>query len=178
MNLTLSMKMANRKADALKSLIQKTELDTPSLNFTNLVMEEVEAQEPVINPMLKALLKRNGIEDPSIDFTHGIIAQIEAHNLRTAYKPIISQKVWRIIISMVVFLVFYLVFSEQASKPTDGLTPYLISIGNTLNTILTNVNSVPSLYLITFISISALLVMDYLLRTRFQSHETKSRASL
>jgi hypothetical protein len=178
MNLTLSMKMTNRKTDALKRLIRKTELDKPSLNFTNLVMEEVEAQEPIINPMLKALLKRNGIEDPSIDFTHSIIAQIEAHDLRTAYKPIISQKVWLIIISIVVFLVFYLGFSEQASKPTDGLTPYFIGIGNTLNTILTSVNSVPSLYLITFISMSALLVMDYLLRTIFKSHETKSRASL
>jgi hypothetical protein len=140
-------------------------------------MEEVEAQEPVINPVLKALLKRNGIEDPSIDFTHRIIAQIETRDFHTTYKPIISQKAWLIIISMVVFFVFYLGFSEQASKPTDGLTPYFIGIGNTLNTILTNVNSVPFLYLITFISISALLVMDYLFRAICQSHGTKSQAS-
>lgn len=173
MNLTLLIKMANKKSNDLKNLIQKTELDTPSLNFTDLVMKEVEVQEPIINPVLKTLLKRNGLENPSIDFTHSIITQIEAYDLHTTYKPIISQKVWLIIISAIVFFVSYFYFSEQASKSPSGLTPYFISIGNALNTILTSVNSVPSVYLITSISIGALLVMDYLLRTRLQSHDTK-----
>jgi hypothetical protein len=170
--------MANKETDVLKSLVQKTELDKPSFNFTDLVMKEVEAQEPVINPVLKALLKRNGIENPSIDFTHSIIARIEEGDLRATHKPIVSQKTWLIIISAIAFFVLYLGLSNQTPISPDGLTPYFISIGNALNAILTNVNSVPSLYLIIFISISVLLVMDYLLRTRFQSHETKSRASL
>lgn len=168
--------MARKKRDELKDLIQKVELDKPSLNFTDLVMEEVEVQEPIINPALKVLLKRNGIETLSIDFTHSIITQVEVHDFHTTYKPIITKKAWLVIISVVVFFVLYLGSSEQTLKSPDGLAKYFTSIGNKLNTILINVNSVPSLYLITFISVSALLVMDYLLRIPSQSHGTKPRA--
>jgi hypothetical protein len=173
------MKRGRKKRDELKSLIQKVEWDKPSLNFTELVMEEVEAQEPVINPDLKVLLKRNGIENLFPDFTHSIITQVEAHDFHTTYKPIITKKAWFIIISMILIFVLYLSFSEQTSKsPGGGLTPYFINTGNLLNIILTNVYYIPALYLVTFISISTLLIMDYLLRTKGQSHEAKSRASL
>jgi hypothetical protein len=173
------MKMARKKRDELKSLIQKVERDKPPLNFTDLVMEEVEAQESVINPDLKVLLKRNGIENLSPDFTHRIMTQVEARDFHTRDKPIITKKAWLIIISAILVFVLYLSFSEQTSKPPGGgLTPYFINIGNTLNIILTNVYSIPALYLVTFISISTLLIMDYLLRTKGQGHEAKSRASL
>jgi hypothetical protein len=158
--------MANRKADQLKKLIQKVELDTPSLNFTDLVMEEVAAQEPVVNPALKVLLKRNGMEHPSLDFTQGILTQLEARDLRKSHQPIIPQRAWLIINCVIVSLVVYLGFSEQSSNSTDGLTPYLISMGNLLNTVFTSIESLPSLYLITFISASALLVIDYLIKKR------------
>jgi hypothetical protein len=171
------MKMSRKKRDKLKSLIQKVELDEPSHDFTGLVMEEVKAQkEAVINPALKSLLKRNGIEIPSIDFTQSIMTLVEAHDFQPTDKPIISKKVWLIIIYVVVFFALHLGSSEQTLKSPYGLTTYFIRIGNKLNTVLTNVNSVPSLYLITFISLSALLVMDYLLRIRSQSHGTKPRA--
>jgi hypothetical protein len=169
--------MARNKRNELKSLIQKVELDKPSHDFTGLIMEEVKAQkEAVINPALKSLLKRNGIEMPSIDFTQNIMTLVEVHDFQPTYKPIISKKVWFIIISVVAFFVLHLSSSEQTLKSPYGLTTYFIRIGNKLNAILTNVNSVPSLYLITFISLSALLVMDYLLRIRSQSHGAKPRA--
>jgi hypothetical protein len=175
----LPMKAVNKKNDVLKSLIQKVELDKPTPNFTALVMEEVAAQnEIVINPALKSLLKRNGIEKPSVGFTHSIMSQVEGCDFKPAYKPIISKKAWRIIIAAAVFFFLCLGYSEHASTSPGGLTPYFINIGNTLNTIFTKVNSVPSLYLITFISLSALLVLDYLLRIRGQSHEKKSQTFL
>jgi hypothetical protein len=165
--------MGNKKRDPLKSLIRKVEPDTPSLNFTDLVMEEVQAQEPVINPALKALLKRNGIENPSSDLTHRILAHIEAQGVHTTYKPIITKKAWSIITAAVVLFVTFLGYSDQTSKSPEGLTPFFISIGHTLNAVVTNTNTTPSLYLLTFISIGVLLVMDYLL-TGARSHETKS----
>jgi hypothetical protein len=170
------MKMASEKRDELKSLIQKLELDKPSLNLTEFVMEEIEAQEPVINPALKSLLKRSGIENVPIDFTPSIMTLVEVHDFQPTYKPVISKKVWLIIISVAAFFVLHLGSSEQTLKSPSGLTTYFIRIGNKLNTILTNVNSVPSLYLVTFISLSALFVMDYLLKIRSQSHGTKPRA--
>ena len=165
------MKMANRERDELKSLIQKIELDKPPLNFTNLVMQEVEAQEPVINPALKVLLKRNGIENLSPDFTLGIISRVEAYDFHTTQKPIIARKVWLIIVSAIVVFILYLYFFEQTSKsPGGGLTPYFINIGDVLSTILTNVNSVPSLYLLVVVSMGTRLLMDYLLGTKGQRH--------
>lgn len=179
MNLILSTKMANKKRDPLKSLIRKVDLDKPSLNFTAMVMEEVMAQkEAVINPELKSLLKRNGLESASIDFTQTVMAQVRVSDFHTTNKSIITKKVWFIIIAALVFLVLYLGFSEQTPTPTVGLTPYFIDIGNTLSTILTNVNSMSSLYLVTVISLSGLLVTDYLLRIRSQGPKSKSQASL
>lgn len=164
--------MTNKKTAALKRLIQKAELEKPQYDFTNLIMEEIEAQEPVINPALKTLIKRNGIEKPSINLRYIILTQIEESVLHTKHKPIIPQKAWLIVISMIVFFVIYLGFSEQSLKSPEGLTLYFISIGNILSTIL-NVNSVPPLYLIIFISISVLLAMDYLLRIKWQNLREK-----
>jgi hypothetical protein len=165
--------MADKKRDSIKSLIQNVELDKPCHNFTDMVMEEVMTQnEPVISPVLKSLLKGHGIENASMDFTQSIMNQVEAHTYHTTYKPIIAKKVWLIIISTTSIFALYLGFYEQIPKSPGGLTPYFIHIGNTLSATMTKVNSVPSLYLITIISLSTLLVTDYLLRIGGQRHET------
>lgn len=178
MNLKLPMEMAIKKNDILKKLIQKVELDKPALYFTALVMEEVEAEvqnEVVINPALKSLVKRHGVEKPSTDFTHRIMTQVKGLDFKTTHRPIISKKAWRIIAAASVCFVVCLGVSEQASPSPQGLTPYFIDMGNTLNTIFAKVNAVPSLYLITFIAISVLLLMDYLLKIKGQTHERKSQ---
>ena len=178
MNLTSFNEMTNKKRDPLKSLIQKVELDKPSVNFTRVVMEEVRAQkEAVVNPALKSLLKRNGIEDLSIDFTQNVMAQVEKSDFHTSHQPIVPKKVWLIIISAIFCLGLYLGFAEQSSKSPDGLTRYFLDIGNAMTTLLTGVNFVPRVYLITIISLSGLLVTDYLLRNRSRNQETKSQAS-
>lgn len=171
--------MSNKKRDPLKSLIRKVEPDKPSLNFTSLVMQEVKAQkEAAINPVLKALLKRNGIEKPSKEFTQSVLAHVEARDFQTTDKSIISKKAWLIIISGIVFLVLYLGLSEQTPMSPGGLTLYFIDIGSALSTLLTSVNSISLLYPITVISLSGLLVADYVIRIGSQSQGKKSRASL
>ncbi len=162
--------MPNKKRAPLKSLIRKVELDKPSLNFTDLVMEEVMAQkEAVITPALKSLLKRNGIENASINFTQTVMVQVKVRDFHATHESIVPKKIRLIIISAMVLLVLYLGLSEQDPRSTDGLAKYFIDVGNALTTILTSVNSTPSLYLITIISLGGLLVTDYLLRTRRQS---------
>ena len=173
------MKMTNRKKDPLKSLIQKVEPDKASVNFTRAVMEEVKAQkEAVVNPALKSLLKRNGIEELAIDFTQNVMAQVGTRDFHTSRQAIISKKVWFIIISPILFLGLYLGFAEQSLKAPDGPTRYFIDIGNAVTTLLASVNFVPRVYLFTIISLSGLLVMDYVFRKRSQGQETKSQASM
>jgi hypothetical protein len=170
------MKMTDKKRDPLKSLIQKVELDKPSVNFTRVVMEEVKAQkEAVVNPALKSLLKRNGIDDLAIDFTQNVMAKVGMRDFHASRQPIISKKVWFIIISAILFLGLYLGFAEQSSNSPDGPIGYFIDIGNAVTTLLARVNFVPRVYLITVISLSSLLVADYVLRKK--SQEAKSQAS-
>jgi hypothetical protein len=166
--------MTNEKRDPLKSLIRKVELDKPSLRFTDLVMEEVKAQnEAVTNPALKPLLKRNGVENPSIAFTQKVMAQVEALDSQTTYKSVIPKKVWLAMTSGMVFFVLYLCFSEETLKTPLGLTRYFIHIGNALSAVLTSVNSIPPLYPVIVISVSGLLVTDYLLQIRSQGQNSE-----
>jgi len=172
------MKMTNKKRDPLKSLIQKVEPDKPSVNFTRVVTEEVKTQkEAVVNPALKSLLKRNGIENLPIDFTQNVMAQLGTRDFHTSRQPIVARKAWFIIISAIVLLGLYLGFAEQSSKSPDGVIRYFIDSGNAVTTLLTSVNFVPRVYLITIISLSGLLLTDYVLRKRSQGQDTKSQAS-
>lgn len=170
--------MANKKKDMLKKVIQKVDLDKPTLNFTASVMNEIKAEaedEVVVNPALNSLLKRNGIEKPSADFTRRIMAQVAALDLKTTSKPIIHKNSWYIITTSAVLFAFALSVPQQTSTAPQILTPYLINIGNTLNAIFTSVNAVPSLYLVTFMSTSMLLVIDYLIKIKDQHREKNRR---
>jgi hypothetical protein len=159
--------MKNRKSDLLKSLIKKTELDKPPLSFTILVMQEIEAsakEEPVTNPELRLLMKRHTMETPSVAFTNEIMAKIQNHDFKIPGEPILSKKGWNILVAAVVIIFTSLVFFEGTSTSADGLTPYLITIGQILNIIFRKVNAISPLYLITLISFGSLFVLDYFLR--------------
>ena len=169
--------MSNKKNDILKAIIQKVELDQPAPNFTEVVMNEVKAEahnEVVINRALKSLLIRTGIEIPQAGFTRNIMTQIKEHNINATIKPIISKNVWRLIGIAGVFFVGLLLFSEQTSTSPQGLTPYFMNVGKTLNTIFVHSRAVPPLYLITFISVSVLLLVDYILNTKINSEKNRT----
>ena len=158
--------MKNRKSDLLKSLIKKTDLDKPQMSFTILVMQEIAAsakEEAVINPELSLLMKRHAMETPSVGFTNEIMAKIQIHNTKTS-EPIFDKKGWNIILVSVAIIFTSLVFFEGTSTKADGLTPYLVTIGHTLNIIFRKVNALSPLYLITVISFGSLFVLDYFLR--------------
>ena len=171
--------MPNKKDDILKKLIQKIELDKPMSNFTSSVMKEIAAEvqnEAVVNSALKTLLKRHGIEKPSVDFTNRVLGQLEEGvNVKMTYRPIISRKAWRVIATVAAIFVMLIGFSEQASTSPQGLTSYFTFVGNTLNIIFLKINTVPSLYSTTFISVSVLLFMDYFIRIKSQGREKGSR---
>lgn len=165
--------MQSKERDLLKHIIHKCELDKPTANFTSVVMEEIVVEDVVtFNPVVRSLLKRYGIEEPSVDFTHRIVTQVYKHKSIASYKPLISFKMRCIIATSLTAFIISLNFSEHASASPTGLTLYLTRFGRMLNAIFMTVKSIPSLYLLTFISLSILLAMDYLLknkRTKTQS---------
>jgi hypothetical protein len=159
--------MERKKNDILKKLIQKFELDKPTVNFTESVMKEilVEAnQEVVINAKVKSLLKRNAIDKPPMDFTNGVMTQVKSLEARTKYKPVITQKAWRIIFTVFACLVLGVSISDSTATVPEGLTSYFVQFGDMLNTIFGDANG--SLYLTTIFSTGLLLLTDYVLKIK------------
>ena len=151
------------KTGRLKDLIQRAGLDKPASDFTSIVMKEIMTEEEAaINPALQSLLKRSGTETLPVDFTQRVIMQIEAYEFKTA-QPIISRKVWYISAVAVLLLVIYIGLSGQTSTDPGGLSTYVGIIGNSLASFFTTVSSIPTLYTILFISVGALVLLDYFL---------------
>lgn len=159
--------MTKNKDDILKKCIRSVEPDKPASNFTEMVMNEIQAEvqnEVVINPALKSLLQQIAVEIPSSDFTQTIMSQVEIIDRKQ--EPIIRKNAWYMIGTAVAVLIGLLGFSEQASKSPQILTLSVVGMGNELSTIFSGISTVPSVYLLTVISISVLLLIDYFLRER------------
>jgi hypothetical protein len=166
--------MKGKKADILKKLIHKTELDKAPDSFTAAVMEEIVSQNEVVaNPALQMLLKRNGVEKPSLNFTDDVMTQV-VKGASSSYEPIIRKKTWgRISVAIVIF-VLVLAFTGRNQTSPGGLSPYFINTGNAINKLFSTLESLPSLFMITLFSMGVLLVMDYVLRERGRTTATKS----
>jgi len=158
--------MATEKDDRLKQLIQTLESDKPAPDFTGRVMQEIRTeQEAVISPALKALLQGNAVEKPASDFTTVVMAQVEEMNQQLDEEPIISKRAWYAIAAFVVAVMVAIGFtSGSASPPPNSVTLSVGRIGNSLTTIFAQVKAIPSLFVITFIAISLLFLLDYLLK--------------
>jgi len=161
--------MTKNKDDILIKCIRSIEPDRPASNFTELVMDDIKAEilnEVVINPSLKSLLQQTGVEKPNANFTHRVMTQIEVIDHKNAYQPIISKKAWYQIAAAAAVLIVSLGFSGQASESPQIVTRYFIGVGNGVSSIFSGIYTVPSVYLLTVIAISVLLLIDYFVRDK------------
>jgi len=168
--------MAGKKDEILKRLLQTVEPEKTPPGFTAFVMKEVEAaarQEVVINPALKSLLKRSGLENPPADFTACVMTQVEGIKSRTVDEPIIGKRAWGIILLWISLIVF-LGLRDKTSIAKQDLDTYSLIMGHTLHTVFGAVQRIPSLYLIVLISLSGLLLMDYVVKRLAQNREKKN----
>jgi len=168
------MSKTNNVTETIKSQIQKIGLDKPSSDFTDVIMKEIAAgpeNEVSDNLLLKSLL-HHSLEKPPADFAQRIMSQVKAHDFKTEFKPVISGKTWGAIVLATTALSIWRLFSDQAASESPlGLTPFFVDLGDKLNNIFT---SVPSLYLITFFALSALLLTDHFLN-RYKNATNKSQ---
>ncbi len=161
----------NEKENRLKVLIQKSGINKPSPDFTATVMQEVMAkEEAAINPALKSLLKQNADLTISPEFTDQVMMKIEAHELKSA-QPIISKSAWYIAAAAMMILVLYIGLSEQSTKDSGNLTPYLNIMGQSVTSLFSAVSSISPLYGIVLISIGGLILLDYLLKVKAPDHK-------
>jgi hypothetical protein len=145
------------RKDNLKILLKKVELEQPSPDFTTEIMEELLVQQDhVLNAGLKSILQRSSEEFLPSNFTHVVMTEI--HREKIIVNPIISKKAWVIISCCFTAMLTLILFMENRNVLPGGATAYLMSLGTTLRILL---GSTSTLFLISFFSVSVLVLIDY-----------------
>jgi len=161
--------MENSKDDLFKKLIQEAGTESPSPGFTEFVMHGVQLEiqnEMVVNAELKSLLQQNAIEKPSADFMANVMSAVEVPAYKIVAEPIISKKTWYLVaaasIVLIMLLSFYYSFTREIPNTSSGIT----NSNSVLTMFSHNIIALPSIYSMSLIAISSLLLMDYFLRNR------------
>lgn len=163
--------MKRKKQEILKRLIRKADLGSPAVDFTSLVMEQVQEEsknELIIDPELKLLIQQNAIIKAPSDLTYSVMTQVKTLSICKSYEQvIIGKKAWLIIGAAFIMFITYVLLSDQYLTTSQTLTTDHINIGNELNAILNLIYSIPMIYIVVVVSFSVLLIFDYLLKAYF-----------
>jgi hypothetical protein len=157
--------MENTGEESFKKLIRKAELDTPSLRFTDTIMQQIEAeavQSMAFEPKLQTLLQRHALEAPSIDFTKTIMAKTVAP--KAVYAPIIPQKAWYCVAAAAAFLIGLMAYFWKIPNPSVAQTPQSPTMIQNLTEFSRALTSIPTTYALGLFAICTLLMFDYFLR--------------
>ena len=153
----------NRKDEkSFKILLRKTGLKSPSPDFTEKTMQKIDAeaaQSVAFEPQLTTLLRRHALKTPPADFTQQIMSR--ALPPKTTYAPLISPMVWYLVAAAIGLLIGAGWLFPGQTIPTGSP---LIGVYKSLGGLSHLVRAVPSSYVLGLSAISALLVVDYLLR--------------
>lgn len=159
------------RKDNLKILLKKVELEQPSPDFTTEIMEELKLQQDhVLKSELKSVLQRNSEEFLPSNFTH--VVMTEVHCEKIIVKPIISKKAWVIISGCFTAMFTLLLSMENRNVLPGGVTAYFVSLGTTLRMLL---GSTSTLFLISFFSVSVLVMIDYFFQS-IQKTQSKNNS--
>ena len=164
--------MTDKEKHKTKKLLQNIDLDTPSINFTDKVMEKVNIipDDMILrDEVLSSLLKKNSLEIPSSDFSIKIMTKVNTYSV-TDYKPIISKKGWNIIFLLFTSFVIYALLFNPTTTQNNSYTSKFLTFFNDLitnfgNSLSQNIQ-VPSILIVSILCLSVLLLLDTLLRTK------------
>ena len=164
--------MTDKEKYNTKKLIQNIDLDSPSLNFTEKVMAKVNIipdDAMLKDEVLTSLLKKNNLESPKADFSSKIMEKL-AVSSNVNYKPIISKKSWNAIFLIFTGLIVYLLFFQSNNTSKNS---YVAEISNFFNKLTTDLGyslahkiQVPSLLIVSILSLTILLILDGALRSK------------
>jgi len=78
----------------------------------------MKAEDKHIDDFVNKLMKETTLESPSLDFTDQIMMQVEAFKERkiTAYKPLISKRIWAVIGLAILSTSIYLFFNTPSNE--------------------------------------------------------------
>jgi len=162
--------MSNKEKYNTKKLIQNIDLDSPSSNFTEKVMANVNIIPDDVmlkDESLTSLLKKNNLESPKVDFSYKIMEKLTANN---NYKPIISKKSWNVIFLIFIGSIVYLLFFQPNNLSKNS---YVAEFSNFFSKLISDLSyslahkiQVPSLLIVSILSLAILLILDATLRSK------------
>lgn len=148
-----------KKDDKFKQLLKQAGTDKPAENFTESVMNIIEA-DTLRETALQSLLKQHPAEGPSFDFTASVMRQVSAQRKPLVIQPIITKKAWFAIAS--VFVLFVLIAFVTSSKPATANV-----VGDSRITSLVNqLQVIPGTAVLGLVAMAVLLLGDYLIGQR------------
>jgi len=163
--------MSKKKEDIFKKLIDANAIDKAPVDFTKKVMQDVSIlsnEELLEDKILTSILKRSSIEKTSKNFVSIVLNTIEIKN-QVKYQPVINKKAWFIITTILILLVLYIIFYDSPAETTSifsSATLYIDSFSNAFSNFI-NGFKLSSIFTISLIALSSLLVLDFSLKNRY-----------
>lgn len=157
------MKQEKKIDDFIK---EGLEVENTSLNFSNIVMQQIQALDLEKEKALTSLLQKYTLKEPSLNFTTNVLSEIHLNSKTSVYQPVISKKVWYAIFSIVILVVSYVLFSlEGASSQSNMINLNLIKLANVFSFNLPKLLATP-LFTLSLFALTSLLFLDYFLQKR------------
>ncbi len=160
--------MTKTKDKILKKLIKKSELNTPSIDFTDSIIEQLQINvEKALNSdtSFAHLLHEKSTPIISNNFSENIISNIQKPKTKLIIQPIISKKLRIIFTSTLLFLIIFSFFIRKKTTTSSNSTfNFIDKVGVFLSQNLTP--EAQSIVFICIISFSLLLLFDYLIKKK------------
>jgi hypothetical protein len=92
--------------------------------------------DKAIENLVNQLMEDTELESPALGFTSQVMSQVEIFQSRkiTAYKPLISKRIWSIIGFAILAMCFYLFLNTPSNEPSwfnsfnfDGITNFSLT---------------------------------------------------
>lgn len=128
--------MASRENDKLKILLKNVEFPSPSHQFTEEVMKEIQEltrKDVLVDTKIKMLLRNHAFDIPPAHFTSKVMVKLRGlESLPAWQQPVISHKAWAVIGLFTLFLLLGALGDGQ-KLPLPEERFHFISIGSYLN---------------------------------------------
>lgn len=158
----------DKKLDKL--IRESLKMEQPSVDFTNKIMNQIEAVDEKQEKALGSLLKKNTLESPSLNFTARVMAEVEKASVRVADTAIISKKAWTFISLFVSSIFVYaLLTGEKNTAASQAIEATMKKVDNLLTNSMTfdlpEILTSP-LFGLSIFALSSLLFLDYFMKNR------------
>ncbi len=153
-----------------KLIRESLKFEQPPADFTNKIMNQIEAFDEKQEKALGVLLKKHTMESPSLNFTARVMAEVEKASVKVADAPIIGKKAWTFIIVFVTSIFVYALLTGEKNTATsqafDGAVKKVDDLlSNSMAFDLPEILTSP-LFGLSIFALSSLLFLDYFMKNR------------